>query len=158
LHGIALAIQETDLVRPATFLFVVMPILLGADLGLLAVPPAVSPCPVWPRGIVGPAFSIALSSGIGDGPSCATALYETAAPLHTARPIWLSKKGPSNTRHAPTDFCGFQSRISCIPGWLRTSWYKPKAQAFESYLAAHPGAIDLWLGGHTHTHPDDVLS
>jgi hypothetical protein len=26
----------------------------------------------------------------------------------------------------------------------------PDAQAFESYLAAHPGAIDLWLGGHTH--------
>jgi hypothetical protein len=22
---------------------------------------------------------------------------------------------------------------------------KPKAQAFEQYLAAHPGAIDLWL-------------
>ena len=39
-----------------------------------------------------------------------------------------------------------------------TSWYKPKAQAFESYLAAHPGAIELWLGGHTHTHPDDVLN
>jgi hypothetical protein len=35
---------------------------------------------------------------------------------------------------------------------------KPKAQAFEGYLAAHPGAIDLWLGGHTHTHPDDVLN
>ena len=34
---------------------------------------------------------------------------------------------------------------------------KPKAQAFEQYLAARPGAIDLWLGGHTHTHPDDVL-
>jgi hypothetical protein len=31
----------------------------------------------------------------------------------------------------------------------------PDAQAFERYLAAHPGAIDLWLGGHTHTHPDD---
>jgi len=29
------------------------------------------------------------------------------------------------------------------------------AQAFERYLAAHPGAIALWLGGHTHTHPDD---
>jgi hypothetical protein len=28
---------------------------------------------------------------------------------------------------------------------------KPKAQAFENYLAAHPGAIDLWVGGHTHT-------
>ena len=35
---------------------------------------------------------------------------------------------------------------------------KPKAQAFENYLAAHPGAIDLWVGGHTHTHPDDVLN
>src|SRR2546423_652542 len=34
---------------------------------------------------------------------------------------------------------------------------KPKAQAFEQYLAARRGAIDLWLGGHTHTHPDDVL-
>jgi len=32
---------------------------------------------------------------------------------------------------------------------------KRDAQAFERYLAAHPGAIDLWLGGHTHTYPDD---
>jgi hypothetical protein len=32
---------------------------------------------------------------------------------------------------------------------------KPKAMAFENYLAAHPGAIDLWIGGHTHTNPDD---
>ena len=32
------------------------------------------------------------------------------------------------------------------------------AQAFERYLAAHPGAVQLWLGGHTHTHPDDVLN
>lgn len=32
---------------------------------------------------------------------------------------------------------------------------KPDAQAFERYLAAHPGAIDFWLGGHTHTNPDD---
>lgn len=29
------------------------------------------------------------------------------------------------------------------------------AGAFESYLAENPGAIDVWLGGHTHTHPDD---
>jgi hypothetical protein len=35
---------------------------------------------------------------------------------------------------------------------------KPKAQAFEHYLAEHPGAIDFWLGGHTHTFPDDVLN
>jgi hypothetical protein len=35
---------------------------------------------------------------------------------------------------------------------------EPKAQKFESYLAAHPGAVDLWLGGHTHTFPDDVVN
>ena len=33
---------------------------------------------------------------------------------------------------------------------------KPDAQAFEGYLADHPGAIDLWLGAHTHTNPDDT--
>jgi hypothetical protein len=32
---------------------------------------------------------------------------------------------------------------------------QPDAQAFEGYLAEHPGAMDLWLGGHTHTNPDD---
>jgi hypothetical protein len=35
---------------------------------------------------------------------------------------------------------------------------EPKAQRFESYLASHPGAVDVWLGGHTHTFPDDVVS
>ena len=32
---------------------------------------------------------------------------------------------------------------------------KPDAQAFEGYLAVNPGATDVWLGGHTHTNPDD---
>jgi len=32
---------------------------------------------------------------------------------------------------------------------------KPDAQAFERYLAEHPGAIDFWLGGHTHSTPTD---
>jgi hypothetical protein len=32
----------------------------------------------------------------------------------------------------------------------------PDAHAFENYLEEHPGAVDLWLGGHTHTHPDDT--
>ena len=32
---------------------------------------------------------------------------------------------------------------------------KPDAQVFEDYLAARPGATALWLGGHTHTNPDD---
>ena len=35
---------------------------------------------------------------------------------------------------------------------------KPDAQAFERHLAAHPNAIDLWIGGHTHTDPDDRKS
>jgi hypothetical protein len=34
----------------------------------------------------------------------------------------------------------------------------PKALRFESYLADHPGAVALWLGGHTHTFPDDVVN
>lgn len=33
---------------------------------------------------------------------------------------------------------------------------EPDAQAFERYLADRPGAIDLWMGGHTHTYPDDT--
>ena len=33
----------------------------------------------------------------------------------------------------------------------------PPARAFESYLEANPGAIDLWLGGHTHCFPDDTF-
>ena len=32
---------------------------------------------------------------------------------------------------------------------------KPDAQAFEGFLTEHPNAIDVWLGGHTHAHPDD---
>ena len=32
----------------------------------------------------------------------------------------------------------------------------PDAALFESYLEANPGAIDIWIGGHTHTNPDDT--
>ncbi|MFA5951815.1 MAG: hypothetical protein WC807_16185 [Hyphomicrobium sp.] len=35
---------------------------------------------------------------------------------------------------------------------------EPKGQRFERHLAEHPGSVDLWLGGHTHTHPDDIVS
>lgn len=31
----------------------------------------------------------------------------------------------------------------------------PDCQVFESFLRANPGAVDLWIGGHTHTDPDD---
>lgn len=33
--------------------------------------------------------------------------------------------------------------------------HTPNAQVFERYLHQHPGAVDLWLGAHTHTNPDD---
>jgi hypothetical protein len=32
---------------------------------------------------------------------------------------------------------------------------QPDSGAFERYLAEHPGAVKLWIGGHTHTHPED---
>ena len=33
---------------------------------------------------------------------------------------------------------------------------KPGAGSFEHFLESNPNAIDLWLGAHTHTHPDDT--
>ncbi|HIQ23182.1 MAG TPA: hypothetical protein EYH34_18310 [Planctomycetes bacterium] len=35
---------------------------------------------------------------------------------------------------------------------------QPDAQAFERYLADHPGAIDLWIGGHSHMKPDACVN
>ncbi|CCB66604.1 metallophosphoesterase [Hyphomicrobium sp. MC1] len=35
---------------------------------------------------------------------------------------------------------------------------EPKAQKFETYLERNPGSVDIWLGGHTHTFPDDVVN
>jgi hypothetical protein len=32
---------------------------------------------------------------------------------------------------------------------------QPDSGAFEQFLAAHPGRVQLWIAGHTHTHPDD---
>ena len=33
---------------------------------------------------------------------------------------------------------------------------KEDSGAFESYLKANPGSVAMWLGGHTHTDPDDT--
>jgi Calcineurin-like phosphoesterase len=33
---------------------------------------------------------------------------------------------------------------------------KQDSGGFENFLAAAPGRVDLWLGGHTHTNPDDT--
>ncbi len=32
---------------------------------------------------------------------------------------------------------------------------KPDANSFETFLKENPGAVDIWLGGHTHTNPED---
>jgi hypothetical protein len=32
---------------------------------------------------------------------------------------------------------------------------KPDSGAFENFLAARPGGVQMWLAGHTHTNPDD---
>lgn len=31
----------------------------------------------------------------------------------------------------------------------------PDSGAFENFLAQNPGATTFWIGGHTHTNPDD---
>jgi hypothetical protein len=33
---------------------------------------------------------------------------------------------------------------------------EPDTGKFESFLADHPGAVDVWFGGHTHTNPEDT--
>ena len=33
---------------------------------------------------------------------------------------------------------------------------EPDTGKFEKFLADHPGAVDVWLGGHTHTNPEDT--
>lgn len=33
---------------------------------------------------------------------------------------------------------------------------RPDSGAFENFLADQPGRVDLWLGAHTHTSPDDT--
>lgn len=37
-------------------------------------------------------------------------------------------------------------------------WVGPEFgnRRFENWLEQNPGTVDLWLGGHTHTHPDDT--
>jgi hypothetical protein len=40
--------------------------------------------------------------------------------------------------------------------YLHWVGHKPDSGAFEEVLQSTPGATDLWLGGHTHTDPDDT--
>src|SRR5690606_29890772 len=57
--------------------------------------------------------------------------------------------------HAP--YHGYKARGT--PGGASYLYWVagiPDAGAFEGYLAQHPGTIDLWMGGHTHTYPGDT--
>jgi len=35
---------------------------------------------------------------------------------------------------------------------------KGARRLFAIIISGHLCAVDIWLGGHTHTHPDDVLN
>lgn len=43
-------------------------------------------------------------------------------------------------------------------GYLYFVGDEPDANRFESYLAENPGAIDIWLDGHTHAAPRDIFA
>lgn len=52
---------------------------------------------------------------------------------------------------------GYHKRFIDEPGASYLYWVGDDIDTniFHDYFDAHPGAIDLWLAGHTHTHPDD---
>ena len=52
---------------------------------------------------------------------------------------------------------GYHSRFEDARGASYLYWVGDDTDTnlFHDYFDAHPGAIDLWLAGHTHTHPDD---
>jgi hypothetical protein len=52
---------------------------------------------------------------------------------------------------------GYHKRFVDEPGASYLYWVgnDTDTNVFHDYFDAHPGAIDLWLAGHTHTHPDD---
>jgi hypothetical protein len=52
---------------------------------------------------------------------------------------------------------GYHGKFDDAEGASYLYWVgdETDSTAFQDYLARCPGAIDLWLGGHTHTHPDD---
>lgn len=65
---------------------------------------------------------------------------------------WKDEQGK---RHTP--YHGYKERGTPIgASYLYFVGGKRDSGAFEQYLAANPGASALWLGGHTHAHPDDT--
>ncbi len=64
------------------------------------------------------------------------------------------KKGPDGAWR--TDYHGYYAR-GTPNGASYLYWVggAPDSGRFERYLEDHPGSVDLWFGGHTHTDPDD---
>lgn len=55
-----------------------------------------------------------------------------------------------------TDYHGFYSEgTPHAASYLYWVGGKGGAGQFETWLAENPGKVDFWLGGHTHTNPDD---
>ena len=52
---------------------------------------------------------------------------------------------------------GYHMRFDDAIGASYLYWVGDETDStrFQDYFEAHPGAIDLWVAGHTHTHPDD---
>jgi hypothetical protein len=52
---------------------------------------------------------------------------------------------------------GYHGKFDDAEGASYLYWVGDDADAstFQTYLEKNPSCIDLWLGGHTHTHPDD---
>ena len=52
---------------------------------------------------------------------------------------------------------GYHGRFDDAEGASYLYWVgdETDSNAFQRYFEKNPGCVDLWLGGHTHTHPDD---
>ena len=75
--------------------------------------------------------------------STATKQPETSAALTTQTPQPTPRNTPFIISEGTQVFLGEEALAPILP-------------LFEKYLEEHPGAIDIWIGGHTHTHPDDT--
>jgi len=83
-------------------------------------------------------------------------LHCVAETLRNGDAVQLAAAAPPNDGRYGTG--GTMARMAPrkVPPISILSNEESKAQRFDGYLADNPGAVDFWLGGHTHTHPDDT--
>ena len=69
--------------------------------------------------------------------------------------VWEGMKRDAEGNWA-TDYHGYYAEgTPHAASYLHWVGGKGGAGQFEQWLEAHPGTVDFWLGGHTHTNPDD---